>query len=93
MPTANSQFETAQASKYLQQLCKHFAHKTEARFDEHSGEVKFVMGVARMNADDAALTFEAEADSAENLDRVKDVIESHLVRFAFRENLEKLNWA
>ena len=93
MPTAKSQFETAKASQYLQQLCKHFAHKTEAVYDEHKGHVTFGMGVARMAADETALSFEAEAASAEALDRVKRIIENHIVRFAFRENLEKLTWA
>lgn len=34
---STARLETANASKYLQQLCKHFAHKVEVRFDETEG--------------------------------------------------------
>ncbi len=45
-----------------------------------------------MRADDNQLEIAIEADDDAALSRTKDVIESHLVRFAFRENLEKLAW-
>lgn len=38
-----------------------------------------------------ALHFEIEADDP-LLDRMKYVVEAHIVRFAFREKLKKLNW-
>lgn len=41
---------TASAAKYLQQLCKHFAHKVPAEWDTETGEVSFPFGHCRMEA-------------------------------------------
>lgn len=93
MLTTESSFETGNASRYLQQLCKHFAHKTEVEFDETQGFVRFIMGQARMTAHKERLDIEASAAQADALAQVKSIIESHLVRFAFREDLSALNWS
>lgn len=37
MLISTARYPTAHASKYLQQLCRHFAHKVAVRFDAHSG--------------------------------------------------------
>ena len=36
--TSTGLFATDKASRYLQQLCKHFGHKADVRFDATSGE-------------------------------------------------------
>lgn len=38
------------------------------------------------------LSFTIEAPDPEALARAKDIIESHIVRFAFREELTGLEW-
>ncbi|PZU86659.1 MAG: DUF2218 domain-containing protein [Shinella sp.] len=78
--------------KYLQQLCKHWAHKLEVELGEKSGIVHFPEAVATMTADDTALTVELEAVSPEVLERMKGVVSSHLDRFAFREAPLPFNW-
>ncbi|CAH1650857.1 conserved hypothetical protein [Hyphomicrobiales bacterium] len=82
---------TSNASRYLQQLCKHFAHKVEASFDERVGIVRFSIGDCRLLAEDAVLRLALDAPDAEKLVQLRDVVESHLVRFAFRETLS-INW-
>ncbi len=82
---------TEQASRYLQQLCKHFAHKIPATFDEHAGHVSFKVGECRLKAEDATLHILLEAPNAEDMEQLKDVVIRHLVRFAFREELTA-NW-
>ena len=82
---------TEQASRYLQQLCKHFAHKIPATFDEHAGHVSFKVGECRLKAEDATLHILLEAPNAEDMEQLKDVAIRHLVRFAFREELTA-NW-
>ena len=37
---SHAEVATANASRYLQQLCKHFGHKVEASFDEKAGIVR-----------------------------------------------------
>lgn len=82
---------TAKAAGYAAQLCKHFAHKIPARFEDGAGEIEFVMGTCRLTAEGERLTLTAEAASPEALAQVEDVVARHLVRFAFREELA-LDW-
>lgn len=83
--------KTRKASSYLQQLCKHFGHKTEAEFSPTAGWIKFNFGRAELVAENETLTMRAHAETADNLDRLKHVLASHLERFAFREDLD-INW-
>lgn len=87
MTTSSTAIPTEHASRYLQQLCKHFAHKLPVRFDEHEGEITFSIGECRLKADDAALHIDLAAKNAEEMEELKDVVIRHLVRFAFREEL------
>ena len=47
---------TAKASRYLQQLCKHWSHKLDVELSENEGIVRFPSAVATMRADSDALT-------------------------------------
>ena len=91
MLTETAIVPTALASRYLQQLCKHFAHKIAVRYDAASGEAQFPWGRCTMAATDAVLTLRCEAADAEALARVKAVVDDHLVRFAWKEGL-KTDW-
>ena len=93
MLTSRSSFETDNASRYIAQLCKHFAHKVAASFDETRGEAALPSGPATMEARNGALHFEVQAETPEQLARGKHIIEDHIVRFAFREKLERLDWS
>lgn len=85
MPRSRATVETSHASKYLQQLCKHFAHKVAVEYDPTSARVDFPFGDCRMRADGHELTIECDADSPEGLARAQLVIVDHLARFAWRE--------
>lgn len=92
MLTATTQAPTANASRYLQQLCKHFAHKVDVTFDERHGECRFSCGTAKLDAKDDGLQIAVEAADRDKLAETKDVIERHLIRFAFREDMQPLTW-
>ncbi|RWO18308.1 MAG: DUF2218 domain-containing protein [Mesorhizobium sp.] len=92
MLTATTRCETPNAGKYLQQLCKHFAHKVEVDYGDGHGQCRFSCGTATMNAGLERLDIVVEAGDTTALTETKQVIESHLVRFAFRENLQPLAW-
>ena len=91
--TAVALVRTAKASSYLQQLCKHFGHKLPVSFDPREGRIEFAMGVCALEAAPGAetLALRASAASAEDLTRLEDVVARHLLRFAFREQLE-IDW-
>lgn len=100
--TATAAVPTASGSRYLQQLCKHWAHNLSVDFDARQGRVVFPRdasganhpgdGVATMTAGEAALMVRIDATSAEQLEGLKGVLERHLDRFAFREAPLKFDW-
>lgn len=85
-------WKTEYAQKYLVQLCKHFGHKIEVSYSETQGECRFPCGTLRMQAGDGALRMEATSPDLDQLQQTESVTERHLIRFAFRENLEALEW-
>lgn len=82
---------TDKASRYLQQLCKHFGHKIEVAFDPNNGKIIFPFGECHLEANEAELRLSLQSPTAEQLEQLQGVVERHLVRFAFREELQ-LNW-
>ena len=85
MAKAQAIVETANGSRYLQQLCKHWAHKFAVDFTPEAGNIDLGEGrLVRMSADGKALTVDVEAD---DLERLEHVVAVHIERFAFRETL------
>jgi hypothetical protein len=78
---------TPDASRYLQQLCKHFGHKLPVTFDEQSGRIEFSIGECRLDADEdeGVLTLSLSTPSVHQLEELQDVVARHLLRFAFRD--------
>lgn len=100
--TATARVATPHASKYLQQLCKHWEHNLPVRFDAAHGEITFAKNAR--GADwpaDALVTLDAEADAlllainasaAGQRDGLKGALERHVDRFAFREAPLQYDW-
>ncbi len=82
---------TLNASRYLQQLCKHFGHKLPATFNEHSGQVTFTIGVCNLSATAGTLKISLAAADDERMTQLQDVVARHLLRFAFREKIA-IDW-
>jgi DNA-binding PadR family transcriptional regulator len=80
-----ARIETERASIYLQQLCKHFAHKAPVEFTPEKGQITFASGICRLEAKDGVLTLMADSEDDERMTRLQGVVEKHLIRFAFRE--------
>ncbi len=88
---AKTDIATASARRYLGQLCKHFGHKvpTELATDNRRGRIDFPdLGTCRLAAAEDTLYLTAEAGDGDALGRLQEVITSHLLRFAFREELQ-----
>jgi hypothetical protein len=93
MPTSQARIPTAAASRYLQQVCKHWSHKFAVEFTPEQGTIPF--------ADDRRCLLEAtpdrlrlriEAADEATLQRMEGVVIDHLKRFAFREDLGDIAW-
>lgn len=86
-------FPTASGSRYLQQLCKHWAHKFPVNFTPEEGEIEFGEGrLCRLRASADALTMQAVTPDEAGLERLQDVIVKHVARFAFREDMTGVSW-
>ena len=93
--SSETRVPTAHASRYLQQLCKHWSHNLAVTFDETVGTVIFPRNARGADwPGDATLTFEAREDGLDcrlvasadgQLEALKGAVARHLDRFAFRE--------
>lgn len=83
--SSHADVHTEMASRYLQQLCKHFGHKIPAEFTPEAGTIRFPFGACTLKAADNVLALDVSAATEEDLERMRGVIGSHLERFAFRD--------
>lgn len=89
---STARYPTPNASKYVQQLARHFSHKIEVRSDEDSADFTVQAGSVRLAAEDGAFVARVEAEDAKGLIDTRYVIDKHLVIFAFREGFTGLEW-
>ncbi|EXL08717.1 DUF2218 domain-containing protein [Aquamicrobium defluvii] len=93
MPTSKASVATGNASRYLQQLCRHWSHRFEVSFDPQQGRIGFGEGEAiELTARPDTLDIAIEAGDPARLPELNKVVEAHIVRYAFRETLE-FNWS
>lgn len=78
---------TPRAGRYLVQLCKHFQHRLPVMLLERSGRISFQSGDCLLRADEEKLAISLEAADDRHLHELQDVVERHLLRFGFREDL------
>lgn len=82
---------TGNGSRYLQQLCKHWAHKFEVEFDPSQGRIAMPEDrVVSLAATPTTLEITLDAP-AETTEHMRHIVDSHVARFAFREELV-FNW-
>ena len=96
MHSAHATITSEKAGRYLVQLCKHFAHKIPASWEDAAGQATtghadFGFGSCAMTAADGTLLISCTAPEPEGLGKVKYVVEDHVVRFGWKEEL-KVDW-
>jgi uncharacterized protein len=102
-PNSTAHVPTANASRYLQQLCKHWAHNLTVEFTPDRGTVVFPKdargadwpgdGLVTMIAHADTLECRIDASVAGQLEGLKGALARHLDRFAFREAPLRFDWA
>lgn len=92
MTTLTAHVPTESASRYLQQLCKHWSHKFEVSFDPQAGTIALPFGKTDLCAEPEALIVAIHLNDGADPDRPKKVVEDHLNRFAFREGELQFDW-
>lgn len=93
MHAIEADIPTNEASRYLQQLCKHWSHRFEVSFTPQEGRVPFsAENVCLLKASPEALQVRVEALDAAEAARLGDVVFRHLERFSFRDPLPAPTW-
>ncbi len=100
--SAAATVSTKSASRYLQQLCKHWAHNLSVTFTAEQGTITFPKDVrgnsfpadanVKLQARGEALEVLVEASAPEQLEGLKGAVARHLDRFAFREAPLAFEW-
>ncbi|WP_066717713.1 DUF2218 domain-containing protein [Sphingomonas pituitosa] len=100
--TSHALVPTEHASRYLQQLCKHWQHNLQVEFTPENGTVIFPKDARGADhPGDAVVTFDVaetglevriDATSEEQLEGLKGAVARHLDRFAFREGELQFDW-
>lgn len=102
MASSIAHVPTTSGSKYLQQLCKHWAHNMPVEFTPEQGTVTFPKNARGADwPGDGVLTMIAHAETLEcridasvegQRDGLKGAVARHLDRFAFREAPLAFDW-
>ena len=93
MSVSVARVPTLSASRYLQQLAKHWSHKMEVSFTAEEGSIAFPNGsLLAMKADSDSLDLVLTVPEGEDEGRMREVVASHLDRFAFREAPLTFDW-
>lgn len=100
--SATASVPTANASRYLQQLCKHWQHNLQVEFDAERGTIVFPRDARGATwAGDATVTLVAmpetlecriDASEPEQREGLKGAVARHVDRFAFREAPLAFDW-
>jgi uncharacterized protein len=104
MIAGSARVATEHPTRYLKQLCEHFAHEAprhsgqeiHVTFDDHEGLVDFtpvVSGALRLDArHEGVLAVEASGTDQASLERVQRILTEHVERFGHHDGLT-VEWA
>ncbi|KAF1060861.1 MAG: hypothetical protein GAK45_02398 [Pseudomonas citronellolis] len=92
MPVSRAEVATAEGARYLKRLCNHFAHKLPVEQSETEAVLRFDFGTCRLQVEPQALLLSAEAADEAVLQRLQEVVVSHLDRFAWKEGQLPVVW-
>ena len=84
---AKAEVTTLKASRYMKALCNHFDRKAKASYDDVDGQIEFSFGNCNLKAADDLLFVTATAHNSDQLERTKQVVASHLVKFGQKDEL------
>ena len=93
MSSETGRAKTANASRYLQQLARHWAHNNEVVFDATSADIVLRGNRVQLQADADALVATLTTGPEGDLARLREAFEDHINRFAYREAPLPLEWS
>jgi len=93
MSSETGRAATENASRYLQQLAKHWSHNNEVTFDKTSADIALRGNRVQMRAEPDALVVTLTTGPEGDAARLRQVFEDHINRFAFREAPLPFTWS
>jgi uncharacterized protein len=92
MHTINGEAATANASRIIKRICKHWGHKYPVEVDEVSGKIQLNDVQVNLQATADRLLISLENPVAEVPQRLTGVVSEHLQRMAGAEENLVVNW-
>lgn len=99
---AKVRIPTAHASSYLQRVCKHWEHNLAVAYDKVQGRITFPRdargadwpadAIVTLDAEGDALVCSIDASAEGQCEGLKQALERHIDRFAFREAPLTYDW-
>ena len=86
-------FATARAKGLMTTMGKHFGHKIPVTMADNHVILGFEMGEARITTIAEGLHLSLQGSDAGALERLRSVVERHLLRFAQRDDPAPLAWS
>ena len=87
MTISHATVATPNASSFLRQLCRHWAHKFPVEFTDEHGRIELPTTVVTLDAAPETLQVKLELPDPAQQERLEQVVAEHLQRFGFRETL------
>lgn len=87
MRVSTAEVVTGNAASYMRKLCQHWSHKFAVTVDGDHGTIELPAVKCDLRASSALLTVRLELKEDADETHVRKVVEEHLQRFGFREEL------
>jgi hypothetical protein len=88
MPNSSrAEVNTANGAALMRNLCNHWGHKFPVECAEKDGRIELPQAVCRLAAAPKSLAVRLELAEGADQSRLEAVVEEHLKRFGFREEL------
>ena len=87
MRVSTAEVSTEHAASYMRKLCAHWSHKFAVTVDAGHGTIELPAAKCDLRASATTLTVRLELQEDADEARMRKVLEEHLQRFGFREEL------
>ena len=85
MLESTAQIATADPSRLIRRLCKHWSHKFEVSYDDQQGSIPLGTGHCQLIAGEGSLTAQVRGEDEAHLAKMQAIVADHLQRMASDE--------
>ena len=84
---SRAEVKTANGAVLMRHLCQHWGHKFPVECGVSNGRIELPQAICVLRAGPEALEVQVELADGADQSRMETVVEEHLKRFGYRENL------